>query len=224
MNLCFDFDGPIIDVSDRYYKAYVESLKESNIPKEQILSKEDYWKLKRNRISDLEIGILSGLGVRESKKAGELRKELAFVKEYHALDKIFNDAISTLNELKAKNILFFLVTLRQHNHLAYAIKHFKLEKYFNDENSFCIQDGHKIHNDIQDKHILLVNATNKLNLNPKDTWMIGDTDTDIHAARLAGYGKIIAISRGIRSKEQLELLKPDHLVTNLQEIISLIGK
>lgn len=218
MNCCFDFDGPIIDVTDRYYRAYLESLNNTSINKKNILSKEVFWKLKQNRVSDLEIGILSALSLAESRDSAELRKDLSFKQEYLALDKLFDDVYKTFDYLKSKNITFFIVTLRRKRQLTGAIKQFKLDKYLSTDSIFFLPDEHKIQNDIQEKYILLVNAINKLGLNPQDTWIIGDADTDIHAGRLAKCGKVISISRGIRSKEQLEILKPDYLINNLNEL------
>ena len=221
MNLCFDFDGPIIDVSDRYYRAYLESLKGTAINKNQILTKEEFWDLKRNRITDFEISLLSGLGINDSKSSAEARKELSFKTEFLEQDKLFDDVYKTFEYLKSKKITFFIVTLRRKKQLSHAIKQFKLDKYIEQEYFFSINDDHKIINDIQEKHILLVSALNKLGLSPQETWIIGDTETDMHAGRLAKYEKIIAISRGIRSKEQLEILKPDYLVNNFSEIIGI---
>lgn len=223
MDLCFDFDGPIIDVTDRYYRAYLESLKDTNTTKQQILSKEDFWKLKQNRVTDLEVGILSGLTISNSIKSAELRKDLTFKQEYYSLDRLFDDVYTTFDYLKSKNINFFIVTLRRNKNLQQTIKQFKLNNYLSSEKLFAIPDEQKIQNDIQEKYILLVSAINKLNLDPLNTWLIGDSDTDIHAGRLARYGKVIAISRGIKSKEQLEILKPDHIIKNLSEIINLLS-
>ena len=221
MNICFDFDGPIIDVSDRYYRAYLESLKGTNIDKARILTKEEFWKLKRGRITDFEISLLSGLGVNDSKSSAEARKELSFKTEFLEQDKLFDDVYKTFDHLKSKKITFFIVTLRNEKQLKYAIKQFKLDKYLNDDCFFCIKDGYKITNDIQEKYILLVNAVNKLDLSPQDTWIIGDTETDIYAGRLAKYGKTVGISRGIRTKEQLEIVKPDYIVNSFSEVISI---
>ncbi len=221
MNLCFDFDGPIIDVSDRYYRAYLESLKGTSINKPQILTKEEFWELKRNRIPDFEIGLLSGLGVNDSKSSAEARKELSFKSEFLEQDKLFDDVYKTFEYLKSKKITFFIVTLRNKKHFNHAIKQFKLDKYLDDDFLFCVNDGHKIINDAQEKYILLVSAINKLDLLAQDTWLVGDTETDIHSGKLAKYGKVIGISRGIRSKEQLELLKPDFVVNNFSEVMSI---
>ncbi|MBI3590599.1 MAG: HAD family hydrolase [Candidatus Melainabacteria bacterium] len=224
MNLCFDFDGPIIDVTDRYYRAYLESLKGFETKKIQFLSKEDFWKLKQNRVSDFEIGIMSGLNINEAKDTIDLRRDLSFKQEYFALDKVFNDVFQTFDYLKTNNIFFFVVTLRRNRQLLQAINQFKMTKYLTDDRFFSLPDEHKISNDIQEKYILLVNAVNKLQLDPQDTWLVGDSDTDIHAGKLARYGKVIAVSRGIRSKEQLAVLKPDYLINDFAELIGKIQK
>lgn len=222
MNLCFDLDGPIIDVCDRYYRAYLESLTGADVKPEQILRKEDFWKLKQNRVSDLEISVLSGQSIQDSKSSGELRKALSFKSEYLALDKIFNDVYKTIDFLKLQTIPFLIVTLRRKSQLDYAIKQFKLNKYLVNERFFSRTDDQKSQNDIHEKYLLLASAINSLSLNPHDTWMIGDSETDIHSARLARFGKIVSISRGIRSKEQLTVLKPDYIVNNLSEVVDLI--
>ena len=220
MNLCFDFDGPIIDVTDRYYRAYLESLKGIEQTKLQILSKEDFWKLKQKRVTDFEIGIMSSLSISEAGESAEVRKELSFKTEYLALDKLFEDVPKAFDYLKSKGILFFIVTLRRKKQLQYAISQFKLNKYISNEYFFSLPDDRKISNDIKEKYVLFVDAINKTGLDQKDTWLIGDSETDIHAGRLARYRKIIAISRGIKSHEQLEILKPDLIINNLSELTS----
>lgn len=220
MNFCFDIDGPIIDVSDRYYRAYLESLRGYDITKEQILDKEYFWKLKQNRISDIEIGIMSSLSTKEAKSSSDLRKELNFKQDYLPLDKLFDDVTKTFEYLKSKQITYFVVTLRTKKELEVAVKQFKLNKLLPENRLFPLQDEIKLQSDIQNKYSQIYNAINRLALNPLETWMIGDSETDIHAARLARCGKVVGISRGIRSKEQLEILKPNLIVSNLTELIN----
>lgn len=220
MNFCFDIDGPIIDVSDRYYRAYLESLRGYDITKEQILDKDYFWKLKQNRISELEIGIMSGLSTKEAKASSDLRKELNFKHDYLPLDKLFDDVAKTFEYLKSKQITYFVVTLRTKKELEIAVKQFKLNKFLPENRLFPLQDEIKLQSDIQNKYSQIYNAINRLALNPLDTWMIGDSETDIHAAKLARCGKVVAVTRGIRSKEQLEILKPNLLVNNLTEFMT----
>jgi phosphoglycolate phosphatase-like HAD superfamily hydrolase len=223
MNICFDFDGPIIDVSERYYQAYIESLKGIEKSKLNILEKSVFWELKKNRISDFEIGLMTGLTLNESVETAELRRSLNFKTNLFIHDKLFSDVSEVFTELTKRNIFFFIVTLRRNSHLNYAIKQFKLNKLIVPEKAFSVEDKKDFTNDIQEKYVLLVNAFNKLGIDQKETWMVGDSETDIHAGRLAKYSKVIGIARGIRSREQLETLKPDNIINSLTEIIGLLN-
>ena len=221
MNFCFDIDGPIIDVSDRYYRAYLESLKGYDINKDKVLSKEAFWILKQNRVSELEISLMVGLSLKEAKSSGDTRKDLNFKFENLYFDKLFDDVIKTFDYLRSNYISYFVVTLRSRKELNFAIKQFKLNKYLDEDYIFPFDEDSKIQNDIQGKYSLIYNGMNKLALNSLDTWIIGDSDTDIHAGRLARCGKVIGITRGMRSKEQLQILQPDYIVNNLSEVLSL---
>ena len=106
----------------------------------------------------------------------------------------------------------------------HAVKQFKLDKFLQPDHLFCVSNETQIKNDVEEKYNLLFNAVNKLHLNPQNTWIIGDSDTDIHAGRLAKYKKVIVIPRGVRSKQQLEILKPDLIINSLVEIIELLKK
>ncbi len=208
-------------MSDRYYRAYLESLKGYDINKDKVLSKEAFWILKQNRISELEIGLMVGLSLKEAKSSGDTRKDLNFKFENLYFDKLFDDVIKTFDYLKSNYISYFVVTLRSRKELNFAIKQFKLNKYLDEDYIFPFDEDTKVQNDIQGKYSLIYNGMNKLALNSLDTWVIGDSDTDIHAGRLARCGKVIGISRGMRSKEQLQILQPDYIVNNLSEVLSL---
>lgn len=222
MNICFDFDGPLIDVSERYYRAYLESLKGVEKNKLNILDKPIFWELKKNRVSDFEIGVMSGLTINESYESAEIRRILNFKSDYLEHDKLFDDVYNVFAELTSRNIFFFIVTLRRKSQLVHGIKQFKLNKFIVHEKTFSVDDKHNFTNDIQEKYVLLVNAFNKLGIDPQETWIVGDTETDIHSGKLAKYNKTIGITRGIRSRQQLENLKPDHIINNLTEVINLI--
>lgn len=54
LRLITDFDGPIIDVSERYYKVYEYCLEKTRYPDQSVqqLSKEEFWQLKRSRVPE----------------------------------------------------------------------------------------------------------------------------------------------------------------------------
>jgi len=55
-----DFDGPIMDVSERYYQVYLYCLEKICKPDQVIntLSKSEFWELKRSQIPEKEIANL----------------------------------------------------------------------------------------------------------------------------------------------------------------------
>src|SRR5690349_18472060 len=69
MTIFCDFDGPIVDVSDRYYSTYQLALTDTQLCYQtagvtlpiQILSKDQFWQMKQDRIADVEIAMRSGL-------------------------------------------------------------------------------------------------------------------------------------------------------------------
>ncbi|MCA6621938.1 MAG: HAD family hydrolase, partial [Pseudanabaena sp. M165S2SP1A06QC] len=57
-----DFDGPIMDVSERYYQVYLYCLKKICQPEQivKILSKYEFWELKRSQVPEKDIANISG--------------------------------------------------------------------------------------------------------------------------------------------------------------------
>jgi phosphoglycolate phosphatase len=69
MTVFCDFDGPVVDVSDRYYSTYYQALTDTDrvycqrgvcLPL-QILTKQQFWQMKQERVADREIARRSGL-------------------------------------------------------------------------------------------------------------------------------------------------------------------
>jgi phosphoglycolate phosphatase-like HAD superfamily hydrolase len=56
-----------------------------------------------------------------------------------------------------------------------------------------------------------------------DTWMVGDTEADITAAKKHDI-KIIAVESGIRDHSQLASYQPDMIVTDLKTAVDFILK
>ena len=54
-----------------------------------------------------------------------------------------------------------------------------------------------------------------------DTWMVGDTEADIAAAKKYGI-KVMAVESGIRDRTQLEIYQPDLIVQDLSTVVKLI--
>jgi len=59
----------------------------------------------------------------------------------------------------------------------------------------------------------------KLNVKPEEAVFVGDMINDITAARKANLRKVIAVTYGWHTRDQLEKLKPDVIVNRAKEIL-----
>jgi phosphoglycolate phosphatase-like HAD superfamily hydrolase len=85
---------------------------------------------------------------------------------------------------------------------------------------YCLSNDYVKTRDIQDKPLLMARAMAEL---PQvaDTWMIGDTEADIIAAKTHNI-RVIAVESGIRDRTQLETYQPDLIVENLSSAIDIV--
>src|SRR5437764_1459429 len=112
--ICIDLDGPILDVSERYYRVYSDTLNLIGIAP---LNKESYWHLKRSKISEPEILARSATSdsdlINEYLDARAKRIESA---EYLLFDHLWPGTRDTLRVLRSRSALV-LVTMRQSKEL-----------------------------------------------------------------------------------------------------------
>lgn len=205
MNIYFDLDGTILDISERYYLIYKKVMEEFNA---NFLLKDKYWQLKREKTSVAKIlkETSKNIGkVQYQKRGAQLIEDKRFLK----YDKTFPEVYKVLDDFKKKHRLI-LVTLRRFlENLNWELVRLKLTPYF--DTLLICQEGKP---NWQAKANLI---KNDLNFSKKDSIVIGDTEIDILAAQQLQI-KSIAISRGMRTKEFLLRFKPDFIVDSLLEI------
>ncbi len=225
-----DFDGPIVDVSDRYYRTYTLALADTQLfyrefsPELRVdsslcgyaLSKEQFWQMKQNRTPDREIALRSGLS--EEKIDFFLARVVKIVNRPDLLqqDKIQAGAGWALNLLRAEGAKLILVTLRDRLEATYILEQHGLRHLFTgiygtDDSQAAYQNYAEI------KTILLERAIqeNSPQVNQNDAWMIGDTEADIVAGKAMGI-PTIGLTCGIRSYQQLSQLQPTLIETDLR--------
>ncbi len=222
MRIITDFDGPIMDISDRYYHVYKLCLETVKYPDQSIfeLSKDKFWNLKRAKIKEIEIGIISGLDEQQAVKFAKMRQEIVHNLPYLIYDKTVPGAIETLEKMQAKALDLVVMTMRLAKELEFALKQENLGRFFPEDKRYCLANDYVKIADIKDKPILMGKALEEL---PKieETWMIGDTEADIIAAKTHNV-KVIAVLSGIRNRTQLEQYEPDYIVNNLAQAAELI--
>ncbi|GBO53215.1 hypothetical protein APA_1122 [Pseudanabaena sp. lw0831] len=211
-----DFDGPIMDVSERYYQVYLYCLEKIRKPEQVVttLSKSEFWELKRSQVPEKEIANLSGFeDEKQSIAFAHLRRATVHTNPYFSYDRLIDIAIPALEKAQQLGIDLAVMTMRRRRELEPVLDQYNLRRFFSSDRIFCLDDDYVKTVDIQDKPKLMKMAQADL---PEvhHQWMIGDTEADIIAAQTYGVPAIAVLS-GIRNQVQLEKYKPNRIVTNL---------
>lgn len=222
MTVFCDFDGPIVDVRERYYCTYQSGLNRiSEMARSRgdnlqtnILSPAEFWEMKRDRIPDEAIASRSGISPEYIPWFLQQVKQI--VNQPHLLDRDtlqpgVRRALWLLNSRGAKIVL---VTLRHQSQVKQILHKTGLAKFFTD--IYGTRDRHAAYqNYVQLKTDLLTSAVAKHSQpNGMPGWMIGDTEADILAGQALEI-PTIGLTCGIRSAKYLQQFQPDRIKSDL---------
>lgn len=224
-----DFDGPIVDVSERYYRTYrlglstLQAIHQENHAEAlpiQILSKNQFWWMKRNRVADTDIAMRSGVPV--ALVEGFLQQVQRIVNHPHLLqwDTLQPGADRAICQLKRMGIRLVLVTLRHPRQVQTFLQAHDLSQHIDE--IFGASDLNAAHlNRSEQKVVLLeraIAAQHHQGYQTAPTFMIGDTEADIIAGQRAGIATV-AVTNGIRSHDYLERYQPTSIESNLLKAV-----
>ncbi|MEH1919750.1 HAD family hydrolase [Nostoc sp.] len=222
LRLITDFDGPIIDVSERYYRVYQFCLEKTRRPDQvvQELAKEEFWELKRSRIPEKQIALNSGLDEAQAQEFAQLRRQTVHTEAYFNYDTLAPGAVDALLKIQQAGIDLAVMTMRRVRELDYAFKKYDLGRFFPENRCYCLSNDYVKTRDIEDKPLLMARALQELPP-AADNWMVGDTEADITAAKNYGI-RVMAVECGIRDRTQLELYHPDLIVKDFSTAVDLV--
>ncbi|MDP5337568.1 MAG: HAD family hydrolase [Nodularia sp. (in: cyanobacteria)] len=222
LRLITDFDGPIMDVSERYYRVYQFCLQQIQHPEQfvQQLDKAEFWQLKRSRVPERQIALNSGLDATQAQEFTQLRRKTVHTDSYFQYDILIPGAVEALLKIQQAGIDLAVMTMRRVRELDYAVKKYDLGSFFPENRCYCLENDYVKTTDVEDKPLLMQRALAELP-EAADTWMVGDTEADIAAAKKYGI-KVMAVESGIRDRTQLEIYQPDLIVQDLSTAVKLI--
>lgn len=213
-----DFDGPILDVSERYYQTYLLALADvqadchaqgTTLPIHQ-LDKQQFWHMKQNRVPDLEIAMRSGLP--EEYFDTFLQRVTRIVNQPALLhrDTLQPGVRWALSLLHTQGAQLFLVTLRCQQQAEQILHSYGLARLFTDIRGTHDKDA-AYHNQAEQKNALLMQVMADYGISSNaDAWMIGDTEADVLAGQ-ANQIRTIAVTSGIRSHSYLNRFQPTRI-------------
>ena len=221
IRLFTDFDGPIMDVSERYYQVYLRCLEVTRQPHQMVnvLTKSEFWRLKRAQVPEKEIGRRSGLDGDQSQAFAQLRKETVHTAPYLAYDNPVPGAIAALERVQRLGFDLAVMTMRREQELSEAFERCNLGRSFRGDRRYCLSNTYQKTVDVKDKPLLMRRALSELP--PAQCWMVGDTEADIVAAKTHGL-PVIAVTSGIRDRQRLAQQSPDWIASNLSEALDII--
>lgn len=212
-----DFDGPLVDVSERYYHTYRQALSatQARYGREAIgltpLSKAQFWQRKRERACDLEMALRSGLGVEHVGYFVARVKALVNHPDLLSKDRFQSGVDWALALLHSRGSRLILVTLRCREQVEEMLCSHGLTRLF--AGIYGANDcGAAYRNNAEHKTALLAEAMTACA--PAEACFIGDTEADILAARAAAV-PTIALTCGIRSRSYLQQYAPDAICPDL---------
>lgn len=229
-----DFDGPIVDVSERYYQTYCLGLSvieqaqlkaNNNALTLQPLSKAQFWKMKRSRAADIEIAIRSGL---PTDLFEPFMQQVEGIVNHSSLlqwDCLQPGALGALHYFKQRDMRLVLVTLRHPQQVQDFLQVQGLEPLI-DEVYGALDVNAALANRVEQKRELLGQAIAQQKAQghfTQNSWMIGDTEADILAGQSAGLSTA-ALACGARSKAHLQHLQPSKIYDCLMTAAIDLGK
>lgn len=223
LRIITDFDGPIMDVSERYYHVYQLCLQKIQQSEQEIqaMSKSEFWQLKRAKVPERKIGLLSGLNEQQAEQFAQLRRETVHQLAYLQYDRMIPGAEASLEKIQNLGIDLAVMTMRRVKELDLALNNYNLGRFFPLDRRYCLSNDYVKTADVKDKPLLMEKALKELPP-AADVWMVGDTEADIVAAKTHGL-KVIGVLSGIRDRHSLESYQPDSIVNNLDEAVDLIA-
>lgn len=224
-----DFDGPIVDVSNRYYHTYQLGLAEVKAAHEQqgitlplhCLSKQQFWQMKQERTPDPEIALRSGLRHEQIDQFLDCVKQI--VNQPHLLhqDRLQPRVQWALALLHRQGARLVLVTLRQQQQATRMLRNYGLEPLFSQ--IWGATDDHAAYlNQAEHKTWLLEQAIAHCSPTAATAWMIGDTEADVLAGHATGV-PTIALTCGIRSRTYLQKFQPTQIHADLPAVAHVLA-
>jgi phosphoglycolate phosphatase len=208
-HVSFDLDGTLIDSSSTIYKSTLKALKVLKI--NAIIEEKEFNEMIGlhfiNIFNDLKIS------VSDVDHFIDIYKGVYF--DFIDESKIYPGAIKILQYLKEKNILVSLLTTKNQDQAEKIIEFFSLGKYF----SFIMGRRDGIGYKPSAEPLLFI--CKELNIRPKDTLFVGDTELDIICGKSAN-ALTCAVTFGYRQKQKLQEHSPNFIINNLSELENII--
>jgi phosphoglycolate phosphatase-like HAD superfamily hydrolase len=199
MNIHFDLDGTLIDVSHRHYAVYSAIAQALGFSP---LSAARYWSMKRVRTPLAQVLAQSG-ATRHRDRFEAMWLALIEQDRYLEKDTLLPQTLAVLKQLRRKNTLLLITLRHSRRALARQLDRLKLTRMFDNVISGAPTGA------TPKFKVSLIRQYSR-----PDDWLVGDTEADIIAAKTLGLISC-AVTTGLRSRDFLSVLKPDYVIDSI---------
>ena len=210
--LFLDFDGTLLDVRKRHYAAYVGTIESPEIKGKAIPEKE-YWGLRVENKPWQEIAKRSRLFPPRYKQYHEAFQERLETPELLTLDEIRPGVVTALGKLYTKTPIVLVTLRRDVDALESQVASLGLSKYFVTILGGAPPKTRRPDPDGRWKHKAKI-VRDRYKLLPVESLYVGDTETDVKAARELGF-EVWLLENGNRKKELQIKADPDRIEADL---------
>ncbi|MFC2103452.1 HAD family hydrolase [Bacteroidota bacterium] len=209
-HICFDLDGTLVKSDKTILKALLETLSILKIDGD--IPEQDF-----NHVIGLhffDIFNTFNIQVPDFEKFIKTYKSVYFdFIDESELYRNVNETLFVLNE--NADFKISLLTTKSQEQAENIIEHFALSNYF--DYLMGRRDGIEYKPSADPLNFIC----NKIDVNAKNTLMIGDTELDINCGKNAG-ALTCGVTYGYRTEEKLKLNDPDYLIDSIDEIHSIL--
>ena len=211
-HICFDLDGTLVKSDRTIYKATLKTLELLDIKGE--LAEDKFSEMIGMHFNEIFSNF--NIDVPDFQKFIGIYKNLYF--DFIDESKVFPSVEDTLSFLKnGKDLRISLLTTKGQDQAEKIIEYFEFSKYFD----FVMGRREGIAHKPSAEPLLFI--CDELELDPKDTMIVGDTELDILCGKNAG-AITCGVTYGYRTEESLKENNPDYLVNDFNEIKSLVSE
>lgn len=209
----FDLDGPILDVSEKYYRVYADLMAEKGF---DYLDKDQYWNRKREKVPEIETLSLSQAQDYYSEYNVKRLKRIEADK-YMKYDELQPGALKAL-EVLGPGYQLVLVTMRSFKtQLIKQLRSFGICEKFDE---ILCTGQQSPHQRWRAKYQIILDHWPQANF--ETSYFIGDTETDIFAAKELGCTSI-AVLNGLSDSDHIHRTQPNFILEGTKDLFSIIG-
>ena len=201
-NAIFDMDGTIVSSGETIYEATVYTLKLFGINNEMPYDKFSSY-------IGLHFGdLLPYFDIHIDDMEGFIDEFKSHYFEFIQYSHLYPDVVETFDALKEMGIKISMLTTKGQDQTDKILKHFNLAHYFDYVMGRRPGIGHKP----SPEPLFII--CKELNILPKESIMVGDSELDVKCGKSAG-AKTAAVTYGYRQKSSLIPEEPDFIIDNL---------